>query len=297
MAITVCPVTESFAAEIGDIDLSRPIEPADLAAVKEAFTKYAVLVFPEQHLSDDQHLDFARHFGPLETTIALFRKDAKLRVRKQFADVSNLNGDGEIRARTTASACSSSATGCGTRTAPSSASRRVLAAVRAVDRAIGGHTEFADQRAGYDALPAAIKRELRGDRRALHLHFTGRIGFTNFRPRNCQRAPARAAGARAHDSPKRPQVALCCVSRGPHLRHAGSGGRGLIDKLIAHTTQRQFVYTHRWRQHDLVMWDNRCTMHRGTEFDDLRWRRDVQRATVCDVANTCEQAGITIAAA
>ena len=60
MAITVCPVTESFAAEIGDIDLSRPMEPADLAAVKEAFAKYAVLVFPDQHLSDDQHLDFAR---------------------------------------------------------------------------------------------------------------------------------------------------------------------------------------------------------------------------------------------
>ncbi len=68
-------------------------------------------------------------------------------------------------------------------------------------------------------------------------------------------------------------------------------GRKLIDELIAHTTQRQFVYTHRWRVHDLVMWDNRCTMHRGTEFDDQRWPRDMQRATVSDVANTCEQAG------
>ncbi len=74
-------------------------------------------------------------------------------------------------------------------------------------------------------------------------------------------------------------------------------GRALIDELIAHATQRQFVYTHRWRLHDLVMWDNRCTMHRGTEFDDLRWKRDVQRATVCDVANSCEQDGIAIAAA
>jgi ribosomal protein L32 len=56
-------------------------------------------------------------------------------------------------------------------------------------------------------------------------------------------------------------------------------GRALIDQLVAHATQRQFVYTHRWRVNDLVMWDNRCTMHRGTEFDDLRWKRDVQRAT------------------
>jgi len=74
-------------------------------------------------------------------------------------------------------------------------------------------------------------------------------------------------------------------------------GHALIDELIAHATQRQFVYTHRWRVHDLVMWDDRCTMHHGTEFDDLRWKRDLQRATACDVANSCEQEGIAPAAA
>ena len=74
-------------------------------------------------------------------------------------------------------------------------------------------------------------------------------------------------------------------------------GRALIDELVAHATQRQFVYTHRWRVQDLVIWDNRCTMHRGTDFDDLRWKRDMQRATVSDVANSCEQEGITIGAA
>ena len=74
-------------------------------------------------------------------------------------------------------------------------------------------------------------------------------------------------------------------------------GRALIDELVAHATRRQFIYAHRWRVRDLVIWDNRCTMHRGTAFDDLRWKRDMQRATVCDEANTCEQAGIAIAAA
>ena len=96
MAITVCPVTPSFAAEIGDVDLSKPLAPADVAAIKDAFAAYAVLIFPDQHLSQDQHLDFARHFGPLETTIALHRKDAKLRVRKEFADVSNLDPDNQV---------------------------------------------------------------------------------------------------------------------------------------------------------------------------------------------------------
>jgi len=94
MAITVCPITPGFAAEIGDIDLSRALAPADLLAVKEAFTTYAVLIFPDQQ--QDQHLDFARNFGPLETTIALFRKDAKLRVRKEFADVSNLDAENKV---------------------------------------------------------------------------------------------------------------------------------------------------------------------------------------------------------
>jgi hypothetical protein len=75
------------------------------------------------------------------------------------------------------------------------------------------------------------------------------------------------------------------------------GRRYLIDELIAHATARQFVYTHRWRLGDLVMWDDRCTMHRGTDFDDLRWKRDMQRATVSDVANSCEPEGIGIEAA
>jgi alpha-ketoglutarate-dependent 2,4-dichlorophenoxyacetate dioxygenase len=74
-------------------------------------------------------------------------------------------------------------------------------------------------------------------------------------------------------------------------------GRALLDELMAHATQRQFVYTHRWRVQDLVMWDNRCTLHRGAEFDDLRWVRDMHRATVSDIANTCEQEKIEPAAA
>ena len=96
MAITVCPVTQAFAAEIGDVDLSRPLAADDVAAIKDAFATYAVLIFPDQHLSQDQHLDFARYFGPLETTIALYRKDAKLRVPAEFADVSNLDPENQV---------------------------------------------------------------------------------------------------------------------------------------------------------------------------------------------------------
>jgi alpha-ketoglutarate-dependent 2,4-dichlorophenoxyacetate dioxygenase len=88
MAIRIFPVTASFAAEIGDVDLSRPLHPAEVESIKQAFWDYAVLVFPGQDLSDEQHLDFARHFGPLETTIAALNPGAKLRVPDKLADVS-----------------------------------------------------------------------------------------------------------------------------------------------------------------------------------------------------------------
>jgi Taurine catabolism dioxygenase TauD, TfdA family len=96
MAANVCPVTPGFVAEVGDVDSSQPIEASDLLAIKEAFAKYAVLIFPDQHLSADQHLDFARRFGPLETSIAVYRGEARLRLRKEFADVSNLDHNNEL---------------------------------------------------------------------------------------------------------------------------------------------------------------------------------------------------------
>jgi alpha-ketoglutarate-dependent 2,4-dichlorophenoxyacetate dioxygenase len=298
MAITVCPVTPGFAAEIGDVDLSKPIEPSDLQAISDAFTAYAVLIFPDQHLSQDQHLDFARHFGPLETTIAVHRKDAKLRVRQEFADVSNLNPDNEVwekdsRQRLFQHGNRLWHTDSSFKRLPARAS---LLYARSIPT-IGGHTEFADERAAYDALPEEMKRRL-DSLVAEHSIFNSRarLGFSSF------------SDDERREMPPVPQVLVRTIPesgrRSLYLAsHAGRilgmpepEGRALIDDLVAHATQRQFVYTHRWRVHDLVIWDNRCTMHRGTDFDDLRWKRDMQRATVCDVANSCEQEGIGIEA-
>ena len=299
MAITVCPVTPSFAAEIGDADLSRPIEPPDLIAIKEAFAKYAVLIFPDQQLSQDQHLDFARHFGPLETTIALFRKDQPLRVRKEFADVSNLNPDNEVWGKDSRQRMFQ----LGNRLWHTDSSFKRLPALASLLYArsiptIGGHTEFADERAAYDALSEDMKRRLHS-LVAEHSIFNSRakLGFSNFSDEERQGMPP-VPQVVVRTIPESGRKSLYLAS------HAGrifglpeQEGRALIDELVAHATQRQFVYTHRWRVHDLVIWDDRCTMHRGTEFDDLRWKRDMQRATVCDVANSCEQAGIRIEAA
>jgi alpha-ketoglutarate-dependent 2,4-dichlorophenoxyacetate dioxygenase len=299
MAITVYPVTQGFAAEIGDVDLSGQTGPADLQAIKEAFAQYAVLIFPNQHLSQDQHLDFAKHFGPLETTIGVYRKDAPLRLRKELADVSNLNHDNEVwgkesRLRSFQLGNRLWHTDSSFKRLPARAS---LLYARSIPP-IGGHTEFADERAAYDALPEEMKFRLNG-LIAEHSIFNSRarLGFTNFNDEE------------RREMPPVPQVVVRTIPESGRkslylASHAGrifgmseEEGRALIDQLIAHATQRQFIYTHRWRVNDLVMWDNRCTMHRGTEFDDLRWKRDVQRATVCDIANSCEQEGIKIAAA
>jgi len=299
MAITICPVTPTFAAEIGDIDLSKPLAPSEISEVKDAFTKYAVLIFPDQRLSQDQHLDFARYFGPIETTIALFRKDAKLRVRKEFADVSNLDPENQVWGKDSRQRMFQ----MGNRLWHTDSSFKRLPARASLLYArtippIGGHTEFADERAAYDALPEATKKRI-DSLIAEHSIFNSRarLGFSNFSDEERQ------------GMPPVPQVLVRTISESGRkslylASHAGRifgmpepEGRALIDELVAHATQRQFVYTHRWRVHDLVIWDNRCTMHRGTEFDDLRWKRDMQRATVSDVANSCEQAGVAIEAA
>src|ERR1700737_1817824 len=96
MSVTVVPLTVSFAAEIGDIDLSQPVVPSDLATINDAFAKYAVLIFPDQRLSQGQHLEFAELFGPLETTIGVYRKDAPLRLPTELADVSTTNHEKEV---------------------------------------------------------------------------------------------------------------------------------------------------------------------------------------------------------
>jgi len=299
MAITVQPVTPEFAAEIGDVDLSAPLATADAKDVLDAFAKYAVLIFPDQRLSADQHLDFAKLFGPLETTIALHRKDVKLRVQKEFADVSNLDPENKVWGKDSRQRMFQ----LGNRLWHTDSSFKRLPARASLLYArsippVGGHTEFADERAAYDALPDETKRQLE-NLVAEHSIFNSRakLGFADFSDEERQSMPP-VPQVLVRTIPESGRKSLYLAS------HAGrvfgmpdAEGRALIEMLVAHTTQRQFVYVHRWRVHDLVIWDNRCTMHRGSDYDDLRWKRDMQRATVSDIANSCAQAGIQVEAA
>lgn len=297
MTITIYPVTPDFAAEIGDVNLAS-ISDADMGAIKQAFWKYSVLVFPDQKLSGTQHVEFARRFGALETTIATFRPGEKLRVQEEIADVSNLDPENKLLGRDSRQRMYN----MGNRLWHTDSSFRHVPAFASVlygrsVAPIGGHTEFADMRAAFDSLPPPKQEELRG-LVAEHSIFNSRtkLGFYDFAPEERAALPP-VKQVMVRRIPESGRESLYIASHaGRVIGMPDDEGAQLIEELTAHAVQRQFVYTHRWRQDDLVIWDNRCTMHRGTEFDDMRWRRDFQRATVADIANSCEQAGVPISA-
>ena len=298
MAITVMPVTPDFVAEIGDVDLSQVLPAADLAAIKQAFWTYAVLVFPQQKLTQAQQLEFAGLFGPIERDRTLDPKATPSRFSGAFADISNLSAEGKIWGETSRQRMYKAGnklwhTDSSFKRLPSICSLLYAETVAPV----GGNTEFADQRAAYDALPEATQRKLQG---LVVEHWIAtsrrRSGFSEFTEEEQKRLPP-VPQVLVRTIPQSGRKSLYVAS------HAGriwgmpdAEGRDLIDGLIAHVTQRQFVYTHRWRPNELVMWDNRCTMHRGTNFEDLRWVRDMRRVTVSDVANSCEQEGVPVPA-
>jgi alpha-ketoglutarate-dependent 2,4-dichlorophenoxyacetate dioxygenase len=284
MSISLFPVTPGFAAEVGDIDLSQPLDAETLQSVREAFAAYAVLAFPAQNLATEQHLAFASYFGPLETTVQLNMRHKKLRVREEIADIANLDAHGRLWRKDSRIRLFQ----MGNRLWHTDSSFKAPSGYASLLYArsvapIGGHTEFADLRAAYDALPAAMKNRLRGLIAEHSLIYSrGKLGFSDFTPEEkvaftpVLRPLVRRIPESARDS-------LYIAS---HIGRIGgmddADAMALVAELITHATQRQFVYTHRWRVGDLVMWDNRCTMHRGTEFEDTRWVRDMQRATTSD---------------
>ena len=291
-AISVYPVTPQFAAEIGEVDLSQPLGAETLDEVRAAFARYAVVIFPAQNLTGDQHLEFAALFGPLERSIQVALKGEKLRITERLADIANMDADGKVwkadsRLRQFQ---------MGNRLWHTDSSFKAPTAYTSMLYArsippIGGHTEFADLRAAYDALPAARKQQI-AELIAQHsiMFSRAKLGFTEFTDtERANFAPVRRPLIRT--IPQSGRQSLYLASHVGHIEGMPDAeATALMQELTEFATQRQFVYTHRWRVGDLVMWDNRCTMHRGTEFDDTRWPRDMQRATTSDAADVFDAA-------
>ena len=289
MAISIYPVTQDFAAEIGDVDLAQPLSPGDEAAIKAAFWKYAVLVFPGQQLTSDQHVAFSERFGPMEPNINTYADEIKKdRIDSRVSDVSNLGEDNEILPAESRKRRS----GLANRLWHTDSIFRHVPALTSLLYAhqvapIGGRTEFADMRAAWDALPEAKRRRLEG-LKVFHsiFHSRAKLGMTDYTERERASLPG-AEQVLVRTIPQSGRKALYLASHAVNiLGFSNEESNELLNELMEFATQRQFVYTHRWRVHDLVMWDNRCTMHRGTEYDERRWKRDMHRATVSDIGNT-----------
>ena len=297
MGATIWPVTEHFVAEVGDIDLAQPLSDAEFRIVENAFEHYAVLVFPDQTLSQEQHVAFARRFGPIDRSMLVQMDGVKPRVPAEIADVSNLDSRGEILARDDRLRLFQLGnqlwhTDSAFKHVPAKAS---LLYQRAIAQT-GGQTEFADLRAAWDALPEAMKGKIEGLVVEHAIAYSrAKLGFAMSESEQQALPPVQQVLVRHHPASGRTSLYLAAHA-GRILGMTDQAGMALLEELTAFATQRQFVYSHRWRVNDLMMWDNRCTMHRGRPFDDQRWKRDAQRATVEDVANTLAQEGIRVQA-
>jgi alpha-ketoglutarate-dependent 2,4-dichlorophenoxyacetate dioxygenase len=294
MTLTIQPADPQrpdFVGEVAGIDLARPISRDDVAAIEAGMDRFAVLVFHDQRIEDEQQLAFTRNFGPLEMATGDFEQKNR-RLSMAVNDISNLDRDAKILARDDRTRLFS----LGNMLWHSDSSFKAtpakysLLSARAIPSSPGGNTEFADMRGAWDALDAQT-RGLAQDLVCEHsqLYSRGVLGFTDFTEEERQRfAPVLQRLVRRHPATGRRSLYLSS--------HAGAivgwpvpEARALLRDLIEHATQREFVHAHDWRQYDLVMWDNRVVMHRGRRYNTAEVR-DLHRTTVADSAPTLEQA-------
>ena len=283
MALTIHPLHPLFVAEVTGVDMRVPPTPALMQAIVEAADAYAVLVFPGQHISDEQHVAFSRPFGRLETTIKAYRPGFKGRLDPHVADISNLDENSELLSATDRRRMNS----LGNRlwhtdyTFKETPGLYSLLSARVIPDD-GGETQFADLRAAYDALPDRMKRRLNG-LTAEHslLYSRGTLGFTDYTEEEKVRlGSAPQPIVRVHPGSGRRTLYLASHAMMIHGMEVPEG-RILLKELMDHATRPEFVYTHRWTAGDMVLWDNRCTMHRACEYDAGKIR-ELHRTTVME---------------
>jgi alpha-ketoglutarate-dependent 2,4-dichlorophenoxyacetate dioxygenase len=280
-----------FAAEVIDVDLREAANATLVTQIDAAMDRYAVVVLRDQRIDDDQQLAFARALGPLEPSPAVVDAHLQRLKHREMVDISNLEIDGSILGAEDRRRMFN----LGNRLWHSDSSFKSTPAKYSMLHARvippeGGETEFADMRAAWDALPDATKaliEPLVCDHSLIYSRAL--LGFDAFTAEERREfAPVPQRLVRRHPGSGRRSIYLSA--------HIGSihgwprpEAMVLIRDLTEHATQREFVYRHAWRPHDLVIWDNRCTMHRARAFDDRQFKRDLRRLTLQDSAPTLDQ--------
>lgn len=289
------PMTPGFVAEAAGFDLTKPLTPDQAGAIDDAMAEYGVVVFHDQQLTDEQQVAFSLNFGELERPdkVSNITKPEDRRLSADLADISNLDKNNQLHGRDDRQRLFN----LGNRLWHSDSSFRVVPAKYSLlsGRQVpdkGGDTEFADMRQAYDALDDETKQEIEDLICEHSLIFSrGLLGFDTDMTAEERKGfrPARQSLVRVHPASGRKSLYLSA--------HAGSivswpmpEARAFLRDLNEHAVQRQFVYAHKWRQGDLVMWDNRQTMHRARPFKDTTEIRDMRRTTIAGEAMTAEQA-------
>ena len=284
MAITITELCATFTAEVSKINISKELSDDEIDELRTAIDKYGVLVFRNQPLSDEQQVRFSEYFGDIEIADLKnnITKTSERRLSQMFSDISNLDKDQNILEKDGRQRLFN----LGNRIWHSDSSfrpvpaRYSLLSARAVPVA-GGDTQYADMHAAYDSLDAKTLTEI-SDLQCEHslLYSRARLGMAEFTEQEkADFTPVTQPLVRTHPSTKRKSLFLSS--------HIGSvigltkpDGRLLIEELTEFATQEKFVYTHRWKKDDLVMWDNRRTMHRARKYEDTVEKRDLRRTTI-----------------
>ena len=287
--VTVVPLHPCLGARVEGVDLTAPLPDETFARIAAAFDEHSVLVFHDQRLSDAQQKAFSERFGPLELTIISPGQEA--RYDPKLVDLSNTDPDhGGLmdwgdRRMLYQSGNQLWHTDSSFKPIPAHSSALSGREVPPV----GGETEFASMRHAYAEFPAEARARLEA-KVAVHsiIYSRSLIARDLFDPAQAAALPAvRHAVVRANPVNGRKGFYIGShawfIEGMPHAE-----GRRLLDELLALTTVPERVYRHTWKQWDLVMWDNRCVLHRGRPWDSARYPRIMRRTTVAGDGPTAD---------
>ena len=291
MTIAIRQIHPVFVGEVSGVDLTRPLAPDEVAGIEAGMDRYAVLVFHDQKITDEQQMAFSKNFGPLEDARGgNITKPEDKRLATGMNDVSNLGRDGQPLSRESRVRLFN----LGNMLWHSDSSFRPIPAKYSLLSArvvnpTGGNTEFADMRAAYDTLDAPTKT-LVEDLICEHslMYSRGSLGMLDYsEEERTMFRPVRQRLVRTHPVSGRKSLYLSSHA-GAIIGMPTPEARILLRDLNEHATQPKFVYVHHWRVGDLVMWDNRQMMHRVRRYDESQ-PRDMRRTTVAGNAPTAAQ--------
>ena len=285
--IAITPLHDLFAARLEGVDVAKQLDDESFALVREAFDRYGVLVFPDQRIDAGQQQRLAEGFGVLET----FPEESMQKQTPKVYNISNVTESGKLFGRESVQARMLK----GTELWHTDSSYRDIPALASFLYALeippeietGGQTEFADMISAYADLPDELRRRLHGRHMVHNYEYERLYVETELPPMSLNEKlnvpPVTHPVIRFHPHNEKCSVYITANVGDTIGGYTYAEGRELHREVLEFVTQRKYVYSHRWAQHDLVVWDNRRLLHRAIPYDMDRYPRIMQRTTVCDV--------------